>query len=344
MNEETVTCPICDLGQRVLVDRYGDSYDCPRCGKYLLDNILCGEARLPALKNMLDFDPDNRARCSYWLAQHENPSDPTQRIVLTGEVFSSICKKREDNGFPLPNPFEQLNLLISWLGRLPHGKVHIILHCRGEAIIGATSPEVFDFVMDEAIRYGYLKLEEPRGDHRGFDEKLHLRLTMDGWKYYQNLQKGQHESRTAFMAMKFVKKDDKEEYDTYTSMLRQFKESVAMTGFTLLRLDERAEAGLIDDNMCAAIRNAAFVIADLSHGNHGAYWEAGFAEGLGKPVIYTYNQKSETRQHFDTNHRQTVMWDLDKLEDAGKSLKGIIRNTLPLLAKMEDDDQTKDLG
>ena len=34
------------------------------------------------------------------------------------------------------------------------------------------------------------------------------------------------------------------------------------------------------------IRDAKFVIADLTHDNNGAYWEAGYAEGLGKPVIY----------------------------------------------------------
>ena len=28
-----------------------------------------------------------------------------------------------------------------------------------------------------------------------------------------------------------------------------------------------------------------------SHHNNGAYWEAGFARGLGKPVIYMYNKE-----------------------------------------------------
>ena len=34
------------------------------------------------------------------------------------------------------------------------------------------------------------------------------------------------------------------------------------------------------------IRDAAFVLVDLTHDNPGAYWEGGYAEGLGKPVIY----------------------------------------------------------
>ena len=33
--------------------------------------------------------------------------------------------------------------------------------------------------------------------------------------------------------------------------------------------------------------NLVFLWPIFTHGDPGAYWEAGFAEGLGKPVIYT---------------------------------------------------------
>ena len=50
--------------------------------------------------------------------------------------------------------------------------------------------------------------------------------------------------------------------------------------------------------MVTSIRDAKFVIVDLTHDNHGAYWEAGYAEGLGKPVIYVCKKdKFETRVH-----------------------------------------------
>ena len=47
-----------------------------------------------------------------------------------------------------------------------------------------------------------------------------------------------------------------------------------------------SQAGLIDNVMRVQIRDSAFILADLTDDNLGAYWEAGFAEGLGKPVIY----------------------------------------------------------
>ena len=50
-------------------------------------------------------------------------------------------------------------------------------------------------------------------------------------------------------------------------------------------------------------------------GNQGAYWEAGYAEGLRKPVIYTCKKSVfETEgTHFDTNHRVHVLWDAENL-------------------------------
>jgi len=74
-----------------------------------------------------------------------------------------------------------------------------------------------------------------------------------------------------------------------------FKPAVAKTGFELRRNDEAQRAGLIDDLMRVQIRQSRFVISDLTDHNNGAYWEAGYAEGLGKPVIYTCRT-----DHFDT--------------------------------------------
>ncbi len=117
-----------------------------------------------------------------------------------------------------------------------------------------------------------------------------------------------------------------------------FKAAVKSTGFDLKRLDEGQPAGLIDDRLRVEIRQARFLIADLSHHNRGAYWEAGFAEGLGKPVIYTCRKDAfdEGGTHFDTNHHLTVIWDPDNLGEAAEKLKATIRATLPGDAKLED--------
>ena len=127
---------------------------------------------------------------------------------------------------------------------------------------------------------------------------------------------------------------------TLTAVLTScFKPAAERAGFTLRALNEEQPAGLIDNQIRAAIRSARFVVCDLSHDNNGAYFEAGFAEGLGLPVIYTCEQSKfdEHKTHFDTNHMVTIPWHPDKLEDAGSRLTATIRATLPSEARQEGD-------
>lgn len=117
-----------------------------------------------------------------------------------------------------------------------------------------------------------------------------------------------------------------------------FIPAVAATGFELRRLDQKPTAGLIDNRMRVELRRARFVVSDLSDENRGAYWEAGFAEGLGRPVFYTCEASKfeASKSHFDTEHMLTVKWNLADLDGAREELKAAIRNTFPTEAKQDD--------
>jgi hypothetical protein len=109
-----------------------------------------------------------------------------------------------------------------------------------------------------------------------------------------------------------------------------FRPAVQDTGFVLRRLDDEPRAGLIDDRLRVEIQSSRFLIVDLTHGNAGAYWEAGYAEGLGKPVIYTCQEsKFADASHFDTNHHLHVLWNENDMDAAVKQLKATIRATIP---------------
>jgi nucleoside 2-deoxyribosyltransferase len=157
-------------------------------------------------------------------------------------------------------------------------------------------------------------------------------MTVRGWVHYEELQKQAKDSTQAFMAMKF----GEPELDAIVD--NTFRPAVAQTGFRLQKLNDEQSAGLIDDQLRVQIRRSRFLIADLTHGNKGAYWEAGFAEGIGIPVIYTCKEYEFGKEsHFDTNHHLTVMWNPEKPDEAAEKLKATIRATLPEVAKMEDD-------
>jgi hypothetical protein len=198
------------------------------------------------------------------------------------------------------------------------------------AVIGAESAEGFNLVVNHLVESDLLKAPVIR-DAKGFSHYQAM-LSVKGWEHVEKLRRENPSSRLAFMAMEFgnVTLD--------RVFLEALKPAAVATGFDLRRLDEKPRAGLIDDRLRVEIRNARFLVADLTNENPGAYWEAGFAEGLARPVIYTCEKSkfAKEKTHFDTNHHLTIIWDINDLASAAEKLKATIRATLPGDAKMVD--------
>ncbi len=100
------------------------------------------------------------------------------------------------------------------------------------------------------------------------------------------------------------------------------------TGLTAHRIDKGHFTGKIDDEIIAEIRRSKFVVADFTCGETvrgGVYYEAGFAQGLGKQVIFTCHADQIQQVHFDTRQFNHILWqtpaDLQKqLNDRIKAL------------------------
>ncbi|MBF0166871.1 MAG: hypothetical protein HQL45_04495 [Alphaproteobacteria bacterium] len=246
----------------------------------------------------------------------------------TPPIISADTLTRLANAPPHPTPQEQADNLIRWIGetQTSPGDTLTASFEKIGAIIGITSPADFTFLQRSLLKLGLI---EARGDDAPDQQ---IRLTFNGWARYEELKKGAVSGNTAFMAMKF------EDPLLDRVLEASFRPAVKATGFELRKLDdpEISRAGLIDDRLRVEIKKARFIISDLTHENRGSYWEAGYAEGLGKPVIYTC-QKSTFEErarngggtHFDTNHHLHILWDENNLPVAQSDLKACIRATLP---------------
>jgi hypothetical protein len=317
-------CPICGSPlQSMTVSPGGrdvNAYDCRRCGKFMLVGSLLGS--LPHLHaTYVDAGP----KLSHSLRRAQDAPEP---ILLNTYTAEAIVKQS------LPRPREQADLLIRWIaGNVPGpGETVWIEFSTHGSIIGAKSVAGFELILDHLFAIGLVTGVQAKTLQGG--DRAHVRLTFSGWEYYEQLRAGGAVYRKAFMAMKFGD-------DLLTSVLESvFKPSAKRAGFDLIKLDDIPRAGLIDDRLRVEIQSADFVVADLTHDNLGAYWEAGYAEGLGKPVIYTCEKArfSSAKTHFDTNHHLTILWDAAAPEAAGKDLLATIRATLPHLAVLVDGD------
>ena len=117
-----------------------------------------------------------------------------------------------------------------------------------------------------------------------------ITLSLDGWERYEAEKRGRFSGHYGFIAMKF----NDPELDSFVKDVVQpvVKEEI---GYDLVDMRNVSQTGSIDNIMLVRIRDSAFVIADLTHDNHGAYWEAGYAEGLGKPVVYICEKTNQAR-------------------------------------------------
>jgi nucleoside 2-deoxyribosyltransferase len=96
------------------------------------------------------------------------------------------------------------------------------------------------------------------------------------------------------------------------SLREVFEKSIeplsAETGFRMLRMDRKQFNDKICDQILKEIRRSRFVIADVTGHRQGVYFEAGFALGLGIPVIWTCRQSDLKDAHFDTRQYNHIVW------------------------------------
>ena len=156
---------------------------------------------------------------------------------------------------------------------------------------------------------------------------MKVNLTLEGWKQYEAEKRGQFEGNYGFVAMQF---GDPNLDPLVNDIVKPTVEKEI--GYNLIDMRDVARAGIIDNIMRTQIRDAAFVIADLTHDNSGAYWEAGYAEGLGKPVIYICEKDKFDGQktHFDTNHCTMIPWSRGDEDAFCQELIATLRRSLDL--------------
>jgi hypothetical protein len=327
MAEELTNCPICtrsvpkdgvsDHGERATIR-------CSRCGSFTFTGTVY------RMLESRQLEPFQRAALMHRV-----------RIASSrpGFVLDSSVLKLWLNDLRLPSPSEQIENLILWLAEnlRAAGDTVDLISDEYQAVVGAADDGGFAWVLKQAESHGWV--QGHFADYLdGSAQLINATLTLAGWQLADSLRKAGRASKQAFIAMKF---GDAE----LDALVRDhLVPAVESTGFKLRALNEGQPAGLIDDQLRVAIRRARFILVDLTHGNRGAYWEAGFAEGLGKPVIYLCREDifngvdPDRKPHFDTSHLVTILWKPEAAADAASRLAACIRATLPDEAVMNEGD------
>jgi DNA-binding PadR family transcriptional regulator len=128
-------------------------------------------------------------------------------------------------------------------------------------------------------------------------------VTPAGWRRIEKLRAPGRDSRQAFVAMWF---------DPSRTVFfdNGFKPAIEDDKITIARRIDRVEHNRkIDDEIIANIRRSRYLVADVTGFREGVYYEAGFALGLGLPVIWCIEKGGESELHFDTRQYNHIVYD-----------------------------------
>lgn len=315
MEEKTTSCPVCGTTTpcHVNYDRDLVFYSCPVCGKYQLGAYW---------KERNHFDMNHLAA---FLAHNAyNSADKFENRYYT-TVSKEICDElqKEGQGHPVhidseiveawyPKSFtEKIDQILLYLYKhAPHigqtiqfsaQKLYSFLFIdRYDLINGQYVPREDDSIEAGARFFISCLIKQDLIAESGklpFAAAQRFTLTPRGYARIDEVQRNTANGRNVLVAMSF----------NNTEKLREaIRKGIHSAGYIAIFIDEVQHNELITPELLKHIKDSKFVVVDLTHQNNGAYFEEGYAMGLGKPVIQLC--KRGVQLHFDIAQKNTIIW------------------------------------
>lgn len=127
-----------------------------------------------------------------------------------------------------------------------------------------------------------------------------IKITAKGWRKLYELQSQNVTSNQVFIAMWFDSSMD--------SASEAIHEAISNCGFDPKRIDIVQHNNKICDQIIAEIKQSKFLVSDFTGHRGGVYYEAGYAHGMGIPVIFTCREDDIDKLHFDTRQFNHIVW------------------------------------
>lgn len=244
----------------------------------------------------------------YLLAHHERAvveGDPCDFIFYTKEceltdVEESRFVDLDNEVLNYPRSFiEKIDrALVNLSRRYPHYGTRVIYNDTLARTLFLEEGDRILATLNFIVDLGYLDIIEKNPIYQ---------ISAMGWKHISELTKDESEVDQGFIAMAFRQE---------TEEIREaFKKSIQDCMFMVRIMDEKEHNNQIVPEMFYEIRRSKFMVVDITYPNYGAYYEAGYAQALGKEVIICC-RKAEfvstdkaTRPHFDISQKPTIVWE-----------------------------------
>lgn len=310
---------------------------------YCLNSPRCGGCYIISVLNMnkvRSFDGREKARLTSWLVKQRRLGNECPEI--TESVVKSV-KQQQDMSIPdradrilvhIDSKTDQPEQYIEYgYDSSKEANNQIIEHLCHDPATPDQERNYYELLTySECTSQGdleslikYLKKYQLIESLVDYYPHIILRLTLEGRLRLEEINKSKTNSQK--VTLEEVSRDQKESSRGFMAMWfdpsmdqvweEGFELGIREAGYEPMRIDQKQHVNKIDDEVRAEIRKARFVVADLTGDRGGVYYEAGFAHGLGIPVIFT-RRKDSGKTHFDLRQYNCIFWqdsNLKKLQE-----------------------------
>jgi nucleoside 2-deoxyribosyltransferase len=292
--KQNMNCPICKLEEKVqaILSSSGDkvTIDCPRCGPFTLTD--------KAIAMLQDKEPN--VWLSAWIREKKEYGKAPPMI-------DSYSLRDIPSYLPSYSPSQKQLILLRRIERkteYPGYGVDLISEF-DFTLAWAQREEELIYIVNALTQRGLLD----RRDKENGDLIITVTISPDGWDYLDLQTVNPSFSDQVFIAMSF----SRELSEIYRNGI---KPAVERAGYKPYRVDIEPHADRIDAKIITEIKNSLFMIADVTEQKQGVYFEAGFALGIRRPVIWCVREDELAKVHFDTRQYNHVVWkDENDLKD-----------------------------
>lgn len=340
-----MACPVCGSDAQVHPNHERNTiyYACPVCGNFEIDaSFYLSDANTNHLAAYLCYHNDRNGKnhaYRYYTTLSKEECDRHRAEFNKGYFLHSLPVHFDAEMIEswFPKSFsERIDYILLYLhNRIPHigqritmdiNEVRSMLFVDRKEI--DSNPESttrenmvlrseMDCIREVQYMLDYLqKMNYIHYSHELVQTTADITLLPEGYSRIDTLLKNTSNGRNVLVAMKFG--DD-------TRPLREaIRKGITDAGYHAILIDEVEHNDFITPELLKHIRDSKFVVVDLTHKNNGAYFEEGYAMGLGKPVIQLC--KKDVQLHFDIAQKNTIIWQTE--DDIPERLRNRIKATI----------------
>lgn len=300
-------CPLCGKRHEVGTAMYGNIYKCGEKKYYIYDSIIQKEDGVEkerwfnCIYNFVENNPfygnssvEGCLHFYYDETEEKNEKDYLINVYYLMKQYPYQVIDRLDrvllnlsNRFPLLSDSFYVDLIFDKCPRL--------FYCESK-----DKYEEIVSVFSALRKMEYIENVYPQ------DNGLYAyqRIAISGWQRIAELKKNSSVYKYGFIAMSFS--------DEVAYIETAFKKAIREAKYEPRIIKDKEHNNYVMPEIFAEIQKSKFVVVDVTKPNYGAYFEAGYAQALGKEVIVCCKKdvfdNPETKPHFDIAQKSTIVW------------------------------------